>query len=86
MSCSSSPRRDRGAKKILAGITALSLASATHAATITFVVALDGQQEESSSGTPGRGDLDGAGTATLMIDDAANTISWNIKVQKPSTR
>lgn len=50
------------------------IAQAAAAATITFVVQLDGLQEV------GGGDPDGAGTATLMIDDVANSISWNIVV------
>lgn len=52
------------------------------AATIeTFVVPLDGHQEINPlTGLPDGGDLDGVGTATLMIDDVANTISWDITV------
>ena len=64
----------------LALFTAAALAQAAAAATITFVVPLDGQQEVNGSGVPGQGDLDGSGTATLMIDDVTNTISWNIVV------
>lgn len=56
------------------------LAQAATASTITFVVQLDGQQEVNGSGVPGQGDADGSGTATLMIDDATNTISWSIVV------
>ena len=33
-----------------------------------------------ASGTPGQGDLDGLGTATLLIDDVNLTISWTITV------
>ena len=64
----------------LAVFTAAALAQAATAATITFVVQLDGQQEVNGSGVPGQGDLDGSGTATLTIDDVTNTISWNIVV------
>ena len=59
----------------------LAAAQASWAATLTFVVQLDGQQEVNASGTPGQGDPDGSGTATFLIDDVANTISWNITVQ-----
>lgn len=65
----------------LALAAVLAFSPAAFAATLTFVVPLDGQQEVDAGGTPGQGDPDGAGTATLMIDDATNTISWNISVQ-----
>jgi hypothetical protein len=64
----------------LALATCFAIAQASSAATITFVVALDGQQEVNGSGTPGQGDPDGSGTATLMIDDVNLTISWSIVV------
>ena len=64
----------------LALFASAALAQAAAAATITFIVPLDGQQEVNAGGTPGQGDLDGSGTATLVIDDVANTISWNIVV------
>ncbi len=56
------------------------IAQASSAAIITFTVQLDGQQEVNGSGTPGQGDLDGLGTATLLIDDVNLTISWTITV------
>lgn len=46
-----------------------------NAAIITFVVPMSGAQE-----APGPGDPDGFGTATLMINDVALTIDWNIVV------
>jgi hypothetical protein len=64
------------------GIIALSVSLNTAAAIVTFVVPLDGNQEiDPLLGVPGAGDPDGMGTATLMIDDVANSISWEIAVQ-----
>ncbi len=63
------------------GLFGLSVSLNTSAAMVTFVVPLDGQQEISSvTGLPGAGDPDGTGTATLMIDNIANSISWEITV------
>ena len=56
------------------------LSQAAAASTLTFVVALTGQQEVDGSGNPGVGDADGFGVATLTIDDVALTISWVIQV------
>jgi hypothetical protein len=73
-----------GGSMLRAGLVlaaALVFSPAARPATITFVVPLDGQQEVDAGGNPGQGDPDGAGTATLMIDDATNTISWSISVQ-----
>jgi hypothetical protein len=53
---------------VLAGFTA-------HASLWTFVVPLDGSQE-----FPGPGDPDGSGLATLVFDDVALSLSWNISV------
>lgn len=61
-------------------IGAAAFALPASAATIQFVVPLSGAQEVDSSGNPNQGDLDGAGTATLTIDDVALTISWVIEV------
>lgn len=50
------------------------------AATIVFVVQLDGKQEVDAMGTPGQGDLNGSGTAAFLIDDVNLTITWAIAV------
>ena len=47
------------------------------AALITFETTLDGFQEVDDAGNPGQGDLDGFGTAVLMVDDADLTIDWD---------
>ena len=63
------------------GIIGLSVALDTSAAIVTFVVALDGHQEINMlTGLPDGGDPDGTGTATLMIDNIANSVSWEITV------
>jgi hypothetical protein len=63
------------------GIFGLSISLNTSAAIVTFVVPLDGHQEISVlTGLPDGGDPDGTGTATLMIDNIANSISWEITV------
>src|SRR5262245_48638855 len=54
----------------------LAAAAPAGATIITFVVPLSGANEVPS----GSGDPDGTGTATLMIDDTALTISWSITV------
>jgi len=59
----------------LALLGALVFAQAAGAAILTFEVQLTGAAE-----VPGPGDPDGSGSATLMIDDVANTISWAITV------
>jgi hypothetical protein len=59
----------------LALLGALAFAQTAGAAILTFEVVLTGAEE-----VPGPGDPDGSGTATLMIDDVANTISWDITV------
>ena len=64
------------------GTIGLSVSLNTSAAIVTFVVALDGHQEISAlTGLPDGGDLDGTGTATLMIDNVTNSISWEITVE-----
>lgn len=62
------------------GLIAFSLSPLASAAISTFVVPLDGHQEIDAGGLPDAGDLDGTGTATLIIDDVANTIEWEIVV------
>jgi hypothetical protein len=63
------------------GIIGLSVSLNTSAAIVTFVVALDGHQEINAlTGLPDGGDPDGTGAATLMIDNIANSISWEITV------
>lgn len=47
---------------------------------LQFTADLNGYNEVNSSGTPGFGDPDGTGTASLFIDDIANTIDWKITV------
>ncbi len=62
-------------------LIALTVSLDASAAIITFVVPLDGNQEiDPLTGNPAGGDPDGFGTATLLIDDVANTISWEITV------
>jgi len=66
---------------LIAALFAAALGAQSAGATVfTFNVNLDGYNEVTSGGTPGQGDADGYGTATLMIDDVAGTISWNIQV------
>lgn len=62
------------------GVTVFSLSPHASAAISTFVVPLDGHQEIGAGGVSDAGDLDGTGTATLVIDDVANTIEWEIVV------
>ena len=63
------------------GLIALSFSLNAPAAIVTFVASMDGHQEINSlTGIPDGGDPDGFGTATLMIDDVANTITWEITV------
>jgi hypothetical protein len=47
------------------------------ASLITLETALDGFQEVDDAGNPGQGDLDGFGTAVVVIDDEALTIDWD---------
>jgi hypothetical protein len=61
---------------LLAALLGLSLPAG--AAVLQFTAILNGQNETNGSGTFGLGDLDGSGVATLLIDDVANTIDWNI--------
>jgi hypothetical protein len=56
---------------LLAALLGLSLPAG--AAVLQFTAILNGQNEINGSG-----DLDGSGVATLLIDDVANTIDWNI--------
>lgn len=63
------------------GLIACGVSPHASAAISTFVVPLDGHQEMDTGGLPDSGDLDGTGTATLVIDDVANTIEWKIVVQ-----
>ena len=66
---------------MIAALFAAALSAQSASATVfTFYVSLDGYNEVTSGGVPGQGDPDGYGTATLMIDDVAGTISWNIEV------
>ncbi|HEY8121538.1 MAG TPA: CHRD domain-containing protein [Myxococcota bacterium] len=67
-------------KLTLALASLFALSQSASAATITFIVQLSGAQEVNSSGVPNQGDPDGAGTATLTIDDVAGTIAWDIQV------
>src|SRR5215510_4094559 len=75
-------RPGRGSMKSVARLAsvaafATSLAAAPAGATmITYIVPLSGANEVPA----GSGDPDGTGTATLMLDDVANTISWSITV------
>ncbi len=63
------------------GMVGLSVSLNASGATVTFVVPLDGHQEINAlTGLPDGGDPDGTGTATLMIDNIANSISWEITV------
>jgi hypothetical protein len=55
-------------------------AQSASATVFTFNISLDGYNEVTNGGVPGQGDPDGYGSATLMIDDVAGTISWNIQV------
>ncbi|WP_119460506.1 CHRD domain-containing protein [Rhodospirillaceae bacterium SYSU D60014] len=48
------------------------------AALITLETTLDGFQEVDPEGNPAQGDLDGFGTAVLVIDDADLTIDWDL--------
>lgn len=66
---------------LIAALFAAALGAQSAGATVfTFNVSLDGYNEVTNGGVPGQGDPDGYGTATLMIDDVAGTISWNIQV------
>jgi len=65
---------------VLMAIGALVFVRAANADVHTFVLTMDGLQEVTNDGIPGQGDPDGMGLATLMIDDADNTIDWNIDV------
>lgn len=49
--------------------------AASQAALVQFVVPLSGSQE-----FPVPGDSDGSGLANLIIDNVANTVSWNFTV------
>jgi hypothetical protein len=69
-------------KKLGALVCAVALGSfagSARAAIVQFVVAMDGIQEVNAAGEVS-GDPDGFGTATLLIDDVALTIDWNIEV------
>lgn len=44
-----------------------------HAATTTEKAAMTGAEE-----VPGPGDPDGKGTATIVVDDAANSVCWEL--------
>jgi hypothetical protein len=59
----------------LAVAALLATAMVSPANTYKFEVALDGAQE-----VPGPGDSDGSGLATLFLNDADNSIVWNITV------
>jgi hypothetical protein len=63
---------------MLAALLGMSLPAG--AAVLQFTSILSGQNETNGSGTFGLGDPDGTGVATLLIDDVANTIDWNIVV------
>lgn len=71
-------------RRILAatlGMIGVSVSLNTSAAIVTFVVPLDGHHEINTlTGLPDGGDPDGTGTATLMIDNITNSISWEITV------
>jgi hypothetical protein len=72
------------ASRLVAGMVfALALGAAPQAdATIfNYVVPLSGANEVPG----GSGDPDGTGTATLVIDDVADTISWSIVVANIDT-
>jgi len=51
-----------------------------HATLHYFVIALNGANEVTAGGVPNQGDPDGSGTANLIIDDVALSITWNISV------
>jgi hypothetical protein len=51
------------------------------AQTVTLIALLNGVNEVNAAGTPGQGDLDGTGTATITINMGTTpdpTVSWNI--------
>lgn len=75
----------RAISTIAAIAAAIAYAGSVSAALITFIVPLDGRQEifgptTPTPGQPNAGDLDGTGSATLRIDSATNTISWDIAI------
>ena len=59
---------------VAAFATCLGAATPAGATIIQFIVPLSGANEVAAAS----GDPDGTGTATLTIDDATNSISWNI--------
>jgi hypothetical protein len=63
---------------LLAALLGMSLPAA--AAIQEYTAILNGHNETFGGGIFDKGDLNGYGVATLLIDDVANTISWNIDV------
>lgn len=56
----------------LTGLVLLGLETSAQAASATYALSLDGSQET------GAGDLDGAGSGTITLDDVTGSVSWNI--------